>query len=138
MVLGVGMMLIGLGGLAAVAYGGRLLTPSGGPSMLKNLFYLSVTVAVVGFAFVNPSVSALISKRADPARQGEVLGVNQSFSALGRILGPFLGTVLFWQHDSRVLPYALAVALLVGVIALLPQAKTWPADHAVGTADQTG
>ena len=54
-----------------------------------------MSVAVIGFAFVNPSVSALVSKRADPARQGEVLGVNQSFASLGRILGPFLGSVLF-------------------------------------------
>ena len=54
-----------------------------------------MSVAVIGFAFVNPSVSALVSKRADPARQGEVMGVNQSFASLGRILGPFLGSVLF-------------------------------------------
>ncbi|MFO0848542.1 MAG: MFS transporter [Gemmataceae bacterium] len=123
MALGVAMLLIGLGGLAAVAVGGWLLAPSGGAAGLKPLFYLGMTAAVVGFAFVNPSVSALISRRADPTRQGEVLGVNQSFAALGRILGPFLGSVVFWQHPSRVLPYALAVVLLVGVVGLLPKAR---------------
>ena len=73
--------------------------------------------------YVNPSVAALVSRRADPTRQGEILGVNQSFAALGRILGPFLGSVVFWQHPSRVLPYALAVVLMVVVVGLLPQAR---------------
>jgi MFS family permease len=80
-----------------------------------------VSVAVIGFAFVNPSVSALVSKRADPARQGEVLGVNQAFASLGRIIGPFLGSVLFQAGASRTLPYLCAVGLLLIVGALLPR-----------------
>ena len=89
---------------------------------LRRLFYASAAAAVAGFAFVNPSVSALISKHADPARQGEVLGVNQSFASLGRILGPFAGSLLFTLHPSRTLPYAAAVATLLVVAALLPHA----------------
>jgi hypothetical protein len=126
-VVGVGLMLLGLGGLAAVAYGAHALRASpdaaGG---LKPLFYLTVTAAVVGFAFLNPSVTALVSRRADPARQGEVLGVNQSFAALGRIVGPFVGSAVFFQDESRVLPYAVAVALLVGVVVLLPKIRQEP------------
>jgi MFS family permease len=80
-------------------------------------------VAVVGFAFVNPSVSALVSKRADPARQGEVLGVNQAFASLGRILGPFLGSVLFQAESSRTLPYLAAVLTLVVVGALVTKLR---------------
>jgi MFS transporter, DHA1 family, tetracycline resistance protein len=64
----------------------------------------------------------LISKHADPARQGEVLGVNQSFASLGRILGPFAGSLLFTLHPSRTLPYAAAVATLLVVAMLLPRA----------------
>jgi MFS family permease len=82
-----------------------------------------MAVAVIGFAFTNPSVSALVSKRADPARQGEVLGVNQSFAALGRILGPFLGSVLFQAGAARTLPYLAAVGLLLIVVGLLPRVK---------------
>ena len=59
------------------------------------MFFVALALAVVGFAFLTPSAQALISKRSDPARQGEVLGVNQSFSALARILGPVIGVVLF-------------------------------------------
>ena len=82
-----------------------------------------MSVAVIGFAFVNPSVSALVSKRADPARQGEVLGVNQSFASLGRILGPFLGSVLFQMGASHILPYVAAVGLLLVVAVLLPRVQ---------------
>jgi MFS family permease len=92
------------------------------PAQLRWLFYAASAAAVAGFAFVNPSVSALISKHADPARQGEVLGVNQSFASLGRILGPFAGSLLFTLHPSRTLPYALAVATLLVVAMLLPRA----------------
>jgi MFS family permease len=91
-------------------------------AQLRWLFYAASAAAVAGFAFVNPSVSALISKHADPARQGEVLGVNQSFASLGRILGPFAGSLLFTLHPSRTLPYALAVATLLVVAMLLPRA----------------
>ena len=75
---------------------------------------------MTGFAFVNPSISSLISQRADPNRQGEILGVGQSASSLGRILGPFVGSVAFQMHDSHTLPYVVAGLALVGVIMLLP------------------
>jgi len=116
---GVVMMILGLGGIAGVAYG----VSAGESGGLKTAFYLTTALAVTGFAFVNPSVSALVSKRSDPARQGEVMGVNQSFNALGRILGPFLGLVLFDADPSHVLPYLAAVGLLVLVALLLPRVK---------------
>lgn len=116
---GVVMMLLGLGGVAAVAAdpldvgrGGRFAA-----------FFAVTALAVAGFSFVNPSVSALVSRRSDPARQGEVMGVNQSFAALGRILGPFLGLVLFEADPTRTAPYLAAVALLILVAALLPKVR---------------
>ena len=119
------MMLLGLGGLAAVAWwraGGR---SAGRPVSLQAAVLPGVAVAVVGFAFVNPSVSALVSQRADPARQGEVLGVNQSFAALGRILGPLVGIDRCSAWNSR----AAAVRCRPPgcwsvVVALLPADQT--------------
>ena len=84
-------------------------------------FYAAASVAVCGFAFVNPSVSAIISRRADADRQGEVLGVNQSFASLARILGPLTGLTLFSLHPSHALPYAAAVVALLVVAGLLPR-----------------
>jgi MFS family permease len=77
-----------------------------------------VTVAVIGFAFLTPSVQALISRRSDPAKQGEILGVNQSASALARIFGPFVGLSLFKLEPSHVVPYALGALLLVLVFSI--------------------
>lgn len=124
--LGVGLLLLGMGGLGTVAFGASMLYGTTSLS-LKPLFYLAMTVAVIGFAFVNPSVNALISKRADPARQGEVIGVNQGCSALARILGPMVGSYAFFAHSSRVLPFAIASLTLVVVIMLLPLLKPKPA-----------
>jgi MFS family permease len=115
---GITLMVVGLAGLGVVAY----LAGQSDPPPLKVGFYLVMALGVIGFAFVNPSVSAAVSKNADPARQGEVMGVNQSFASLGRILGPFLGSVLFQVHESHTLPFAVAVALLVLVFGLLPKA----------------
>jgi MFS family permease len=121
---GVGAMMLGLSGIGAVAYLASRPDAASG-SGLKTLFYAAMAVSVIGFAFVNPSVSALVSKRADPARQGEVQGVNQSFASLGRILGPFLGSVLFKSESSGTLPYLAAVlTLLVVFVLLLPRIKT--------------
>ena len=116
---GVAMMMVGLAGIGAVAWAASHADAgaTGGLS-LPSWLYLAAAVAVTGFAFVNPSVSALLSKHADPSNQGEVLGVNQAFASLGRILGPFMGSVLFSLHDSRTLPFATAVGVL-GVVALL-------------------
>jgi MFS family permease len=77
-----------------------------------------MTVAVMGFAFLTPSVQALVSRRSDPTRQGEVLGVNQSAAALARILGPFLGPALFFVPPQYLLPYLIGAVLLLGVLLL--------------------
>jgi MFS family permease len=119
---GVLLMLIGLAGVGGIALSKSIMTGSSDAvSGLKPAFFLVTAVAVFGFAFVNPSLSSLVSKRADPARQGEVQGVNQSFSSLGRILGPFLGLMLLENDSRRAAPMILSMALLGLVILLLPQ-----------------
>jgi MFS family permease len=118
---GVLLVLVGIGLLGLVAWW-VYRDPSAGQAVAaKTVFYAAAAVAVAGFAAINPSVSALISKQADPARQGEVLGVNQSFASLGRIVGPFLGSFLFGLHASHALPFVVSAALLVGVLALMPR-----------------
>lgn len=127
LMLGVWFMIIGLVWIALVAYSGSAIKQvdanSSAIPKLRWWLYPGISFAVIGFAYVNPSVSALVSKRADPARQGEVLGVNQSFASLGRILGPFLGSVLFQVESSRTLPYMAAVLTLVAVVGLVAKIK---------------
>jgi MFS family permease len=114
--LGVAFMFLGLVGLAAVAIGGQ-------SSIQQTGFFIALACGVVGFAFLTPSAQALISKRSDPTRQGEVLGVNQSFSALARILGPVTGNVLFFAHSSHALPYASSAVLLAIVLGLITKLR---------------
>jgi hypothetical protein len=77
-----------------------------------------LAILVMGFALMTPSVQALISRRADPARQGEILGANQSASALARIVGPAIGSALFFVESSHVLPYVVGACLMVVVFLL--------------------
>jgi MFS transporter, DHA1 family, tetracycline resistance protein len=136
---GVALMIVGLGGLGLVAAAVHRQAVAGRvPTVWENLFFAVSAIAVVGFAFVNPSVSSLLSRRAGPDEQGEVLGVNQSFASLGRILGPFLGSLLFSLHDSRTLPFVAAVAVLFVVVALLPRATAITAapTHTVPTGGE--
>ncbi len=113
--LGVAFMFLGLIGLAVVA-----MAPADA-NLRQARFFGALALGVVGFAFLTPSAQALISKRSDPNRQGEVLGVNQSFSALARILGPVVGNVLFGY--SHVLPYLTSAVLLGLVLALIAKLK---------------
>lgn len=117
MLSGAVLMAVGLGSLGVVSF----LANRGAESELSHAQLLSavlaaVAVAVVGFAFLTPSAQALISRRSDAARQGEILGVNQSANALSRILGPICGVVLYAVLPSHALPYAFSVALLLFVV----------------------
>jgi MFS family permease len=84
---------------------------------------VSMTLAVIGFAFLTPSAQALISRRTDAAKQGEVLGVNQSAAALARILGPIFGLTLYALTPTHLLPYAFGAALLLLMLPLLPRIR---------------
>ena len=127
MTAGLIQMIVGLGGLAIVSWllfqggGGTDLTtaPNDQGGGLKTAFYIASAFAVWGFAFVNPSVSALVSRSADSSEQGEVLGVNQSFASLGRILGPLVGSLLFAAHSSHAMPFVVAVLTLFCVGPIL-------------------
>jgi MFS family permease len=114
---GVFLMLAGLGGvIATVLAVARGALAGEGVEIPVALVILAVLVT--GFALMTPSVQSLISKRADPARQGEILGVNQSMSALARILGPACGGFLFFAEPSHVLPYVAGAALMAVVLVL--------------------
>ncbi|WP_291007838.1 MFS transporter [Ferrovibrio sp.] len=74
---------------------------------------LSILLTSASFAFINPSLSSLISRAAGIDQQGLVLGMSQSMAALGRVLGPLQGGWLF-QAVSIEAPY-----LVCGVLLLL-------------------
>ena len=94
------VMAAGLAGLAA---------SDGLPLLL-----VSLATAVTGFGCVTPSLSALVSKQAGPADQGGIMGLAASASALGRILGPFVGSTIYAPEGPRGSALGRAVAPLFG------------------------
>jgi MFS family permease len=115
--LRIGSILMGLG--LAGAVGILLIRNREETSSAIFAFALLVmTLAVIGFACITPSVQALISLRIEPSQQGEILGVNQSGAALARILGPFVGLSLFDLSLDHVLPYILGVFLTLLVFLM--------------------
>jgi DHA1 family tetracycline resistance protein-like MFS transporter len=121
MALGIFLMALGLvmlGGVTWLAWHG-----SAAWGTLLGLMLVSMTLAVIGFAFLTPSAQALVSRRSDPAKQGEILGVNQSAASLARILGPIFGLSLYKLTASHLLPYIFGAALLAAMLPLLPRIR---------------
>ena len=78
---------------------------------------LALVLQGVGQGMAAPGVTAALSLAVGEHEQGLVAGLNSSAQALGRMLGPILGTGLYqWVAPSA--PYA-ASAILLGFAALL-------------------
>lgn len=74
-----------------VGFAGFVVAPRAG---LLGLIVVSALISI-GNGLTQPSISAYISRLADPARQGETLSANQSMSSLARVFGPLLGGYLY-------------------------------------------
>jgi len=86
-----------------------------------------LAVTVLGFAMLTPSLSSLLSLHTPEAMQGEVLGIGQSSLSLARILGPFLGNVLFARGAD--LPYWTAAAVMLVAASLTLALPGRPSDR---------
>jgi MFS family permease len=120
--VGVVFMMLGLAGVGTMA----ALTSQSESAPIRGVlagFLAAATVAVTGFAFVTPSVQSLVSRRSDPAKQGEILGVNQSANAISRILGPMSGAGLYFLPPAHVVPYLFAICLLLVALFLVPRIR---------------
>jgi MFS family permease len=116
----IGICLMGLGVLLLGGVTYASFERMASFDVLLTAQLISLAVAVVGFAFLTPSAQALISRRTDAGRQGEVLGVNQSASALARILGPIMGLGLYQATATHLLPYVLGGALVLLMLPVMP------------------
>jgi MFS family permease len=90
---------------------------------LLGLMLVSLTLGVTGFALLTPSAQALVSRRSDPEKQGEILGVNQSAAALARILGPIFGLTLYKLTATHLLPYVFSAVLLLVMLPQIPRIR---------------
>jgi MFS family permease len=86
--------------------------------------FAALVVVVIGFSFLQPSIHSLISRYADPARQGMVMGLAQSVNALGRIVGSGIAIPLL--KFTVLLPYTISLVLLLAVGGLIVYATRFP------------
>src|SRR5262249_4543087 len=92
--------------------GGTALFGTGARAVL----WLACIVMAVGNGVMAPSLPAYVSKRAGADAQGLALGPRQSGSAMGRVVGPALGGVLY-SAFSPTAPYAVgAVGLFLAAV----------------------
>ncbi len=80
---------------------------------------LAVTIMGLGSGMFNPSNLGSISMSADSKDQGAVMGTAQSFSALGRILGPLSGGFIYGNIGMRYPFLASALVLVLGFVILM-------------------
>jgi predicted MFS family arabinose efflux permease len=80
---------------------------------------LVISMALQGFgqAFAAPGTLAALSLGVRDDEQGAVAGLNSASQALGRTIGPMLGTGLYSVHPEY--PYAFGGALLLFVLGVL-------------------
>lgn len=74
------------------------------------LFAIPVTVLSVAQGLLSPALTGSISLKEDSENQGRVMGVTQSLSALGRILGPAIAGSIY-ASTLTVGPFYLSCAL---------------------------
>jgi predicted MFS family arabinose efflux permease len=122
--IAVGLLLMGVGVLSLGGISWLAAQPEHPDFYVMLVLTLGVlAVSVVGFAFLTPSAQALISRRTPSDRQGEILGVNQSASALARILGPLCGIPLYKATSDHLLPYVFGASLLLFMLTFLPRIR---------------
>lgn len=118
---GVGHVSKRIGNRAMLVAGGVVL----GGGLLASAFVVDLTLfliliatATIGRAFVHPGILSITSTRAQARSEtGQIMGVLQSSSSLGRIAGPALGGFLF-EHVSHHSPFATAGIVMLGAILL--------------------
>ena len=74
---------------------------------------LALAFVAVGQGLIAPTGSALLSRSADAAHQGETLGLAQSSSALARVFGPVVAGAVY-QQLGDLAPFFLGGAVVLG------------------------
>jgi MFS family permease len=115
------LLLVGLA-LQAVSFA---LLPFAGS--LTGLLVVLVPLSL-GNGLTSPSLSALLSRMAHEDDQGGTLGIGESASALGRIIGPESGTFTYAGvgHPFPYVAGGVLMAIAAGVAATLAGARTEP------------
>ncbi len=74
-------------------------------------------VTAIGQSVAFPNVGSLISRTADPYRQGQILGLNNACGALARVIGPFCSGLAFAGISINA-PFILGAVVVAPAIFL--------------------
>jgi DHA1 family tetracycline resistance protein-like MFS transporter len=98
LVIGLGLLVAGFGGMAA--------------AHSETMLIVSLVVLVAGIGFSTPALNSLIAEQAAPEERGAVMGLSQSASALGRVIGPMCAGAIFdsFGHGA---PFAVGSTLML-------------------------
>ena len=81
-----------------------------------TVLVVSTIAAAAGNAVLRPTLTALITHRADRREQGVVLGLTQSLSSVAAIIAPPLSGFLIGHHLGRTWAWVTAGAAFVGLL----------------------
>lgn len=87
-----------------------LLIPFVGMTGVFAFLLFNSAFMAIGTGITNPSLMSLLSQSAERGERGSTLGLGQSFSALGRVLGPAVAGTLF--QFSKGLPFWVGAGLM--------------------------
>lgn len=99
--------------LSTLAMGAFFFTETYAPYLVATIFF-NVTGAPAG-----PMLAAILSERTKPEDQGAVMGINQSYTSLGQIVGPMLaGGLVAFGYPILIVPFGLMVVSLMAAARL--------------------
>lgn len=93
---------------------------------MTSEFWEVMVIAVLlafGNSLTNPSILSLISQNADAREQGATMGLSQSSSAFGRLLGPIMGGAV-WGWAGPTWAFACGGIMILCAIPLVARAKS--------------
>lgn len=126
--------LLALGGTAVMIAGLLLIGVAGKNGSVSQLFIV-LPIAVIGFSAVTPSLQALLSLRTAAEKQGEILGLGQSMSALARIAGPVIGMRMFDKSHVE-WPYWAGAAMMGVGLVLVALQRSGQGDGQAASSDE--
>jgi DHA1 family tetracycline resistance protein-like MFS transporter len=94
--------------LAFLAVAFAILVPDRGWTLL----IVGMIVLVIGQGLISPSISSALAGAVDPGSRGAAFGLNQSTSALARLIGPVVAAWLFQVRGSGA-PFVWGLVLAV-------------------------
>jgi DHA1 family tetracycline resistance protein-like MFS transporter len=134
--LGIGSVLLqgGGAGRAARTFGERTMLAIGLVAMTAGFGGLAVAHSVImliaalvllvfGIGFTTPALNALIAEQAEEEERGAVMGLSQSASSLGRVIGPMCAGAIFdgFGHGA---PFAAGAVLMLAALFLATGPQT--------------